>query len=148
LHAGDESLAEIKHAAQVYIHHRVVIFQPHIQELQRLGDAGVVHQNIDLAECFRHLRRRFMAAFEFCDVAGKTVMTIAISAAADGLGVALESTLLAERELQTGRLVCPLRGSWEDVNYIGHFLAFPRSQRRQRAFRLFLDWIKHELQIT
>ena len=73
-----------------------------------------------------------------------------LSAAADGLGVALESTLLAERELRTGRLVCPLRGKWEDVNYIGHFLvlAFPRSQHRQRAFRLFLDWIKHELQIS
>jgi DNA-binding transcriptional LysR family regulator len=70
---------------------------------------------------------------------------IAISAAADGLGVALESTLLAERELRTGRLVCPLRGKWEDVSYIGHYLAFPGSQRRQRAFRLFLDWIKHEL---
>jgi DNA-binding transcriptional LysR family regulator len=72
---------------------------------------------------------------------------IAISAAADGLGVALESTLLAERELRTGRLVCPLQGKWEDVSYIGHYLAFPGSQRRHRAFRLFLDWIKRELHI-
>jgi LysR family transcriptional regulator, glycine cleavage system transcriptional activator len=72
---------------------------------------------------------------------------IAISAAADGLGVALESTLLAERELRTGRLVCPMRGRWEDVTYIGHFLAFPRSQLRQRAFRLFHDWIRQELNL-
>jgi DNA-binding transcriptional LysR family regulator len=72
---------------------------------------------------------------------------IAISAAADGLGVALESTLLAERELRSGRLVCPLRGRWEDVIYVGHFLAFPRPQLRQRAFRLFHDWIRQELDL-
>ena len=33
---------------------------------------------------------------------------LALSAAADGLGVALESTRLAERELANGRLVRPL----------------------------------------
>jgi DNA-binding transcriptional LysR family regulator len=72
---------------------------------------------------------------------------IAISAAADRLGVALESTLLAERELRTGRLVCPLRGCWEDVTYTGHFLAFPSSQLRQRPFRLFHDWIRQEMNL-
>ena len=72
---------------------------------------------------------------------------IAISAAADGLGIALESTLLAERELRSGRLVCPLKGQWQDVTYVGHFLAFPRSQRRQRAFRLFHEWLRQELQL-
>ncbi len=72
---------------------------------------------------------------------------IAISAAGDGLGIALESTLLAERELQTRRLVCPLRGKWEDITYFGHFLAFPRQQLRQRPFRLFLDWIRQELDL-
>src|SRR4051812_14592926 len=35
---------------------------------------------------------------------------LAIAAAADGLGVALESTLLAEREILRGRLVAPLAG--------------------------------------
>jgi DNA-binding transcriptional LysR family regulator len=72
---------------------------------------------------------------------------IAISAAADGLGIALESTLLAERELKTGRLVCPLKGQWQDVTYVGHFLAYPRSQLRQRPFRLFLDWLRQELHL-
>lgn len=72
---------------------------------------------------------------------------IAISAAADGLGVALESTLLAERELRTGRLVCPLQGIFQDITYVGHFLAFPRSQLRQRPFRLFHDWLRQELRI-
>ena len=49
-----------------------------------------------------------------------------LSAAADGLGVALESTLLAERELLSGRLVRPLLGRCQDVTYIGHHLVFPR----------------------
>ncbi len=72
---------------------------------------------------------------------------IALGAAADGLGVALESTLLAERELHTGRLLSPVRGQWEDVTYVGHFLAFPRSQFRQRPFRLSHDWIRQELNL-
>lgn len=73
---------------------------------------------------------------------------IAISAAADGLGIALESTLLAERELRLGRLVCPLKSHWQDITYVGHFLAFPRSQQRQRAFRLFHGWLRQELQLV
>jgi DNA-binding transcriptional LysR family regulator len=72
---------------------------------------------------------------------------LAISAAADGLGIALESTLLAERELRAGRLVCPLHGQWQDVTYVGHFLAYPRNQLRQRPFRLFHDWIRQELHL-
>jgi LysR family glycine cleavage system transcriptional activator len=40
---------------------------------------------------------------------------LAIAAAADGLGVALESTLLAEREILRGRLVAPLAGRSEDI---------------------------------
>jgi LysR family glycine cleavage system transcriptional activator len=72
---------------------------------------------------------------------------LAISAAADGLGIALESTLLADRELRAGRLVCPLKGHWHDVTYVGHFLAFPRSQLRQRPFRLFHDWLRQELHL-
>jgi len=41
-------------------------------------------------------------------------------AAGEGLGVALESTRLAERELASGRLVRPLAGLAEDVRYVGH----------------------------
>lgn len=36
--------------------------------------------------------------------------SMGISAAVDGLGVLLEYTLFLERELATGKLVCPLRG--------------------------------------
>src|SRR5438874_584145 len=45
---------------------------------------------------------------------------LAIAVAADGLGVALESTLLAEREMASGRLVAPLARRSESIRYIGH----------------------------
>jgi LysR family transcriptional regulator, glycine cleavage system transcriptional activator len=72
---------------------------------------------------------------------------ISLSAAADGLGVALESTLLAERELESGRLVQPLRGIAEDVIYTGHWLLAPRAKRYARSMVLFLGWLAKELRL-
>jgi DNA-binding transcriptional LysR family regulator len=70
---------------------------------------------------------------------------ISLSAAADGLGVALESTMLAERELASGRLVRPLADRAEDVTYTGHWLVFPTTRRYARAMVLFLGWLTREL---
>jgi DNA-binding transcriptional LysR family regulator len=70
---------------------------------------------------------------------------ISISAAVDGLGVALESTRLAERELASGRLVQPLKGVCEDVVYTGHWLVFPQAKRYARSMVLFLGWLTREL---
>jgi len=53
---------------------------------------------------------------------------LAIAAAADGLGIALESTLLAEREIARGRLIAPLAGRAQDIRYVGHHLVFPPPQ--------------------
>jgi LysR family transcriptional regulator, glycine cleavage system transcriptional activator len=70
---------------------------------------------------------------------------LAIAAAVDGLGVTLESTRLAERELASGRLVRPLAGRAEDVRYIGRHLVFPRSARQRHSLRLFTTWLGTEL---
>ena len=70
---------------------------------------------------------------------------LSISAAMDGLGVALESTRLAERELASGRLVRPLERACKDVVYTGHWLVFPRSKRYSRSLMLFTTWIAKEL---
>lgn len=70
---------------------------------------------------------------------------LAIAAAADGLGVALESTRLAERELASGRLVRPLATCAEDIRYVGHNLVFPRSARQRHSLRLFMTWLSAEL---
>ena len=70
---------------------------------------------------------------------------LAIAAAADGLGVALESTRLAERELASGRLIRPLAGRAEDARYVAHHLVFPRSASRRHTLRLFAKWLSAEL---
>ena len=72
---------------------------------------------------------------------------LSLSAAMDGLGVALESTRLAERELASGRLVRPLQNACEDVVYTGHWLVFPRAKRYSRSITLFSEWIAKELQL-
>jgi LysR family glycine cleavage system transcriptional activator len=70
---------------------------------------------------------------------------LAIAAACDGLGVALESNRLAEKELKSGRIVAPLAGRAKDVDYIGHYLAYPRAWRQRRAVRVFTEWLLDEL---
>lgn len=66
---------------------------------------------------------------------------LAIAVACEGLGVALEFTRLAEREIKSGRLVAPLAGRAKDVEYVGHYLVFPRAGRQRRAVRVFSDWL-------
>lgn len=72
---------------------------------------------------------------------------MAIAAAVDGLGVALESTRLAEREIADGRLVAPLSGQAEDVRYVGHYLVFPRVAKARRSVRMFAQWLTQELSL-
>ena len=70
---------------------------------------------------------------------------LAIAAAVHGLGVALESTRLAEREIASGQLVRPLAGLAENISYVGHNLVFPRSTRQRHSLRLFTAWLSAEL---
>ena len=73
---------------------------------------------------------------------------LAIAMASSGLGVTLESTRLAEREIATGKLVAPLEGRSVDVRYVGHYLVFPRASRQRRAVCAFAEWITSELSET
>lgn len=70
---------------------------------------------------------------------------LAIAAACDGMGVALESTRLAEREIAGGRLKAPLAGVAKDVDYVGHHLVYPKAARQRRAVRIFADWLNGAL---
>lgn len=71
--------------------------------------------------------------------------SMAISAAVDGLGVVVESTLLAQRELASGKLVAPLLHNSITVRYVGHYLVHPRRQRQHEAFFTFKQWLLSEL---
>ncbi|OYU50490.1 MAG: LysR family transcriptional regulator [Rhizobiales bacterium PAR1] len=72
---------------------------------------------------------------------------MAIAAAVDGMGVALESTRLAEREFERGDLVAPLAGIAKDVTYIGHYLVFSPQAKRRQAVRMFATWLARELNL-
>lgn len=72
---------------------------------------------------------------------------LSISGAADSLGVALESTRLAERELASGRLVRPLPDA-RDVVYVGHFLTFPYAERYRLELLVLTGWLAAELGIA
>ena len=70
---------------------------------------------------------------------------LAILAAVNGLGIALESTRLAEREIKAGLLVPILSGKAVDLHYVGHFLVFPRLALRRQTVQMFTRWISNEL---
>jgi LysR family transcriptional regulator, glycine cleavage system transcriptional activator len=68
---------------------------------------------------------------------------MAIDAAARGMGIALESTLMMQRELADGVLVCPVRNP-PDVRIITQWIACPRENLRHKRVRVFLDWLRAE----
>jgi len=69
---------------------------------------------------------------------------MAISAAVDGLGVCLESLLLAQRELETGRLVAPLGLAGPKVQ--GYTFNLLKSRAELPKIRIFQDWLFEELE--
>ena len=69
---------------------------------------------------------------------------MAISAAVDGLGVCLESLLLAQRELETGRLVAPF--GFEGLPVRGYTLNLLKSRAELPKLRSFQDWLFAELE--
>ena len=68
---------------------------------------------------------------------------MAIGAAVDGLGVCLESLLLAQRELKSGRLVAPLGMTGLQIR--GYALNVLKSSVDLPKVRAFGDWLFTEL---
>lgn len=66
---------------------------------------------------------------------------MAIAAAADGLGVALESTRLAARELERGELVELGAQTFRPLTRAVHHLSVRSADRRRPAVRAFVDWV-------
>jgi LysR family transcriptional regulator, glycine cleavage system transcriptional activator len=68
---------------------------------------------------------------------------MAIDAAAAGLGIALESTLMMERELESGQLVVPVART-PRITLSTQWLVCPPQHLRRRRVRLFIDWLRAE----
>ncbi len=66
---------------------------------------------------------------------------LAISAAVDGVGVALESTRLAERELQRGELVELGAQQFTALEQAVHFFSYRAGERQLPKVRIFRDWL-------
>ena len=66
---------------------------------------------------------------------------LAISAAVDGTGVAMESIRLAEREISRGELVELGAGVFESLALETHFVSCRTDERQDKKVRLFREWI-------
>ena len=68
---------------------------------------------------------------------------MAIDAAADGLGVALDSNLMMWRELREGTLVCPVRNA-PQFKLTTQWVVCPFDHLRKAKVQLFLEWLRQE----
>jgi LysR family glycine cleavage system transcriptional activator len=68
---------------------------------------------------------------------------MAIDAATDGLGVALESNLMMWRELRHGSLVCPVRNP-PRFTLTTQWVVCPFDHLRKAKVQLFLEWLRQE----
>ena len=68
---------------------------------------------------------------------------MSIDAAVDGVGLALESTLMMWRELRDGTLVCPVRLP-PKISLTTQWIVCPFDYIEKAKVRLFLDWMRAE----
>lgn len=68
---------------------------------------------------------------------------MAIAAATDGLGICLESTLIAEAELASGRLIMPFGP--REIQARGHRLVWRKRAVLPKKIAAFRDWLVTEL---
>lgn len=70
---------------------------------------------------------------------------LSISAAADGLGVALETTRFAERELARGDLVVAGGSEFQTIIRENHFFSQRTNERQVEKVKKFKDWLLEEV---
>lgn len=68
---------------------------------------------------------------------------MAVDAAVLGLGIALESTLMMQRELESGVLAVPVRGV-PDMRVTTQWLVCPHANLRRRRVKRFLEWVRQQ----
>lgn len=73
---------------------------------------------------------------------------LAISAAVDGMGVAMESLRLAEREIARGELVEIGAGIFESLALETHFVSCRTDERQLKKVRLFREWLLKAAGVT
>lgn len=109
----------------------------------QLMDVPLIQSNVSVVQwpdwfaCVtdRRAPERFAARFDRAQ--------ISLDAAAQGLGVALESTTIAARHLAEGKLR-PVFGLDKSVRVKAHFLVYPAHHARRGPVEAFLAWLREE----
>lgn len=70
---------------------------------------------------------------------------MSVDAAVDGMGLALESTLMMWRELCSGALVCPVKAP-PRLTLTTQWIVCPFDHLHKSKVKLFLDWLRAEQQ--
>ncbi|MFL9926394.1 LysR substrate-binding domain-containing protein [Herbaspirillum lusitanum] len=71
---------------------------------------------------------------------------MAIDAAADGIGLALESSLMMWRELREGTLICPVRKP-PRISQTTQWIVCPVDHLRKNKVNLFIEWLRAEVAV-
>ena len=74
--------------------------------------------------------------------------SMAIAAAADGMGIALETTRFAEQELARGDLVILDGASFCRIERMTHFICYRKTALNNERLMAFCSWLKAQLLIT
>lgn len=71
--------------------------------------------------------------------------SLAVSAAIEGIGIALADRVLVQREIETGKLVAPFDLSFDTQN--GFYLVYKKNRALTQGMQAFRDWIMEEMLI-
>ncbi|MFE1603028.1 LysR substrate-binding domain-containing protein [Methylobacterium sp. ID0610] len=92
-----------------------------------------------------YLRRVGEAALRPCNEMWLDRSTMAVEAAVAGLGVVLESEVLAAAELRDGRLIAPFKDDMYKIETTSYFLVRPRGVRRGSIANVFEAWLREAI---
>jgi LysR family glycine cleavage system transcriptional activator len=70
--------------------------------------------------------------------------SLAVSAAIEGIGIALADRVLVQREIESGKLVAPFDLAFDTQN--AFYLVYKQNRALTYGMRAFRDWIMEEMQ--
>lgn len=119
------------------------IRQHRLRRVEQLLDVPLIQSNVNVVQwndwfaayAAQRAPERFTLRFD------RSMM--ALEAAIQGLGVALESAVMAQRHLQDGQLRAVF-GLDKSVRVKGHFAVYPARHARRPAVEAFLAWLHAE----
>lgn len=119
------------------------IREKRLKRVEQLLEAPLIQSNVNVVQWSEWLAKfsdkrppdRFSLRFDRAQMA--------LEAAVQGLGIALESTTMAARHIAEGRLR-PVMGLDKAIKVKAHFVVYPERHARKPAVEAFLAWIHGE----